>query len=163
MNRVVETINRMNSQVMSKRSPAFGAQLFRKRLLRTSPSSVGGIPTLGGVAVLSSTDEENFDYQFLGNARVMRIADYAPSLMIDRMDTHNSGGNGNEHRFIIEPEAPSGSPDWFAPKVHDVMYLWTDSAGTVKVGFEIVGVEAVNNLAPYSVRYVCNRRADLDL
>jgi len=43
------------------------------------------------------------------------------------------------------------------------MHLFADDVGTVKVAFEVVGVEAVNNLAPYSTRYVCNKRADLDL
>ena len=161
MNKVVESINRMNSRMMRKRTPVFFAQMFRKRIVRTAPTTIGGIPTLGGLAVLDSVDEDNIEFEFLGNARAIRTADFAPSLMNDLQDTHN--GNGNEYRFIIEPESPSGVPGWFDVKNHDVMYVWMDAVGTVKAAFEVVGVETVNNLAPYSVRYVCNKRADLDI
>jgi len=160
-NRVVETINRMSARVTLKRNPAFFAQVFRKRIVRTAPTTIGGIPTLGGLAVLDSEDEDAIEFDFLGNAKAVRTADFSPSLMMDRQDTHN--GSGNEYRFMIEPDAVSGSPGWFDIRNHDIMYVWMDGAGTVKAAFEVVGVEAVNNLAPYSTRYVCNKRADLDL
>jgi len=160
-NRVVETINRMNSRVMRKRAPVFFAQVFRKVIRRTAATTIGGIPTLGGLAVLDSVDEDDIEFEFLGNARAVRINDFSPSMMMDRQDAHN--GSGNEYRFLIEPEAVSGAPGWFDVRNHDVMYLWADNVGTVKVAFEVVGVETVNNLAPYSVRYVCNKRADLDI
>ncbi len=162
MNRIVETINAMNRRVTLKRSPSFGAQLFRKRILRTAPTSVGGIPTLGGLTVLDSVDEENITFDYLGNARVVRVNEFAPSMLNDRMDTHNSGGTGNELRFIIEPETANGATG-FEPKNHDVMFLWILADGSVRVAYEIVGVESVNNLPPFSVRYLCNRRADLDI
>jgi len=42
-------------------------------------------------------------------------------------------------------------------------HVCVDAVGTVKLAFEVVGVEAVNTLAPYSTRYGCNTRADLDV
>jgi hypothetical protein len=38
-----------------------------------------------------------------------------------------------------------------------------DEEGSVKLAFEVVGVETPINIPPYAMRYVCNRRAELDL
>lgn len=159
LNSVPSVINKMTRNIVVNHPNTFACQVYRKVVARADEATVSGLPTMGGLGVISSEDEENIDWDFLGNGYALLAEVFQPSSMMERMDTNN--GLNNEQRFLIEPEKPSGDPEFFIPRKNDVMVLViTDD---VRLAFQVVDVEAVNNIPPYSMRYVVNRRADLDL
>ena len=162
LNNVPGAINRMARNVVTNHPNTFNCQLFRKTVTRTAAESVAGNPTMGGLGVLDSMDEEQFEYTFLGNGYALHADGFAPAPMVKRGDANI--GHADEFRFLIEPEEPSGHPDWFDVRSHDVMHLLLgEGPGAARLAFEIVGTETTSNIPPYTTRYVMNRRDDLHI
>lgn len=155
LNQVPRAINRLAAQIVHRHPNSIGIQLFRKRVTRTPTH------TMGGLGVLSAEDEESIEYDFIGLGSALPNADDAasPTLVNDNRDVYH--GNGQEFRFLIEPEAQAGENGFFIPTQGDVIVLWLDDDGSLRVPFEVVDSETVNNLPPFSIRYICNRRDDL--
>ena len=149
---VPEAINSLSRNVVINHPNSFQCVLMRKVVNRTAATSVGGLPTLGGMAVISSDDEEDVSWEVLGNAYSLQTDHFDPSQMMDRQDANN--GAADEFRFLIEPETAGE----FDIKKLDVMYL---ILGQVRLAYQIIGIETVGNIPPYTLRYVCNRRDDL--
>lgn len=162
LNNVPEAINRMARNVVVNHPNAFNCQLFRKTVTRTGDEIVDGNPTLGGLAVLNTADEEQYEYAFVGNGYALPADGFSPAPMMDRKDA-NTGGI-DEYRFLVEPEGPSGSPEWFDVRTTDVIYLLLGGGpNPARIAFEVVGYETTSNIPPYTTRYVMNRRDDLHL
>ena len=164
LNNVPEAINRMARNVVVNHPNAFNIQLFRKSVTRSGigEETVDGNPTLGGLAVLNTGDEEQFEYAYVGNGYALPADPFGAAPMMDRKDA-NTGGI-DEFRFLIEPEGPSGSPEWFDVRTNDVIYvLLGDGPNPARIAFEVVGYETTSNIPPYTTRYVTNRRDDLHL
>jgi hypothetical protein len=233
LSNVPTAINQLSRNVVINHPNSYNAVMIRKRVTRTSPTSIGGAPTMGGMMVLNSEDEEKIEWDLLGNAYSLQAEMFTPGNMMDRQDANNGGID--EFRFLIEPEtllgngtgailtpvvtngvvtgitivnagmgyltgqalafagvgsgaaatiiavdgaitgititsggtgytsAPTASvlPRGFKVKKNDVMYLVLGES--IRLAFEIVAVETVNNISPYSERFVCNRRDDLHL
>ncbi len=154
---VPAAINRMARSVVINHPYSFNVQVFRKTVTRTEVETMGGLPTLGGLGVLDSNDEAEFNYSWIGNGFALPAEPFQPSPMMDRQDAHNHG-SGMEFRFLIEPEEAEG----FRLKSHDVFYLLLgDDPAPAKLAFEVALVEAVINLPPFCRRYVAHRRDDL--
>lgn len=153
LNIVPSTINRMSAQIVHNHPNSIAIQAFRKRVIRTP------VDSLGGLGVMLATDEEDYEFDFLGNGSALQVdGAFSPSLMNDNADAaHLSGA---EFRFLIQPNAQSNEPEWFDASVGDIIVLWLMDDGSLKIPFEIVGLETVNNLPPFSVRFICNRRDD---
>lgn len=165
LHNVPTTINRLLRQTVLNHPNAWGGFVLRKRVTRLAPATVGGLPTLGGLAVLDSEDEEQITFGYMGNVSALLAEQFAaPAGMLDRRDA-NLGGAVDELRFLIEPEAEPETSGWFEVKTHDVLYLLmgADFEQSPKVAYEVVGVETTSNIPPFTTRYVCNRRAALDL
>lgn len=160
LNNVPEAINRMTRNVVMNHPNTYSVQVFRKTITRTAPDAIAGAPTMGGLGVLDSMDEEQFEYAFLGNGFAMPAEGFAPAPMVKRGDANIYAGD--EFRFLIEPEEPSGHPDWFDVRNHDVMYLLLGAGPDApRLAFEIVGTETTSNIPPFTTRYITNRRDDL--
>ncbi|MGL5948121.1 MAG: hypothetical protein ACRCYV_03545 [Aeromonas sp.] len=154
-------INTMARNVIINHPNAFNFELYRRALLRPAPE-VGGQPTLGGMMVLSSEDEEAISWAFIGLGYALSAEAFAPASMVDRRDA--TYGGLDELRFLLEPEAMLGDAGGFAIEKGDVIYLLLGAGeGVAKVAYELVGVESTLNMAPYVSRYITNRRADLDV
>lgn len=227
---VPNSINSLSRNVVLNHPNSFQCVMMRKVVDRTSATSVGGSPTLGGMAVISSDDEENVSWDVLGNGYSLQVETYTAGLMMDRQDANNGGID--EYRFLIEPETEVGngtgavltpvvlagvvtdvtidaggngyltgqqivftgagtgalatitavngvitavtvdnggtgysavptvtiSNYGFDIKKNDVMYL---VLGSVRMAYEIIGIETTSNISPYTQRFICNRRDDL--
>ena len=150
LNNVPEAINRMARNIVVNHPNAYNCQVMRKTVLRT-PSG-----TMGGLAVLKSEDEENYTYEWLRNGYAMQAEAFAQAPMMDRMDANN--GSGDEFRFLIVPETENA----FEINKNDVFYLLLGTdPGSIKLAFEIVSIDTMVNIAPYTPVYLCNRRDDL--
>jgi len=157
---VPNAINRMTRNVVMNHPNTFNCQVFRKTITRAEQETVDGNPTLGGLGVLDTMDEEQFEYEFIGNGFALPADGFSPAPMMDRRDANI--GAGDEFRFLVEPEGQSGSAEWFDLRTHDVVYLLLDTGpAPAKLAFEVVGTETTSNIPPYTTRYITNRRDDL--
>lgn len=162
LNQVSRTANTLSERIIHHHPNSMGCQLFRKRVTRANPD------TLGGLGVLSAEDEEQIEYDFLGPGSALPNAeDAAQPLLLN--DNQDASFGAEEYRFLIAPEAQAGEAEWFSVEKADVLLLWLDTGEDdeqgasvfLKIPFEVVGTETIHNLPPFSVRYVCNRRDDL--
>lgn len=159
---VPDAINRMARNVVVNHPNTFNCEVYRKTVTRTAPETVDGNPTLGGLGVLDTMDEEQFEYAFLGYGYALHADGFSPAPMVDRHDANI--GTGEEFRFLIEPEEPSGHPGWFDVRTHDVAYLLLgDGPAPAKLAFEVIGTETTSNIPPYTIRFITNRRDDLHI
>lgn len=148
-------------RVVVRHPNSMTAVLYRKRSNRTDPLHSGN-PTMGGLAVLSSTDEEDYTYDRKGIVAMLPVVDrFAPSVMQKSMDV--SVGDGNiEARYLIVSIHDSAHPEYVKPKDHDIVFvLMTGEEDGPKFAFEIVKTETTLNVPPFTERYVLNRREDL--
>jgi len=152
LNNIPTAINRMARNIVINHPNAYNIIAVRKRVTRASDSSVGGLPTMGGMGVINSDDEESVEWDLLGNGYALPANPFSPSQMMDRQDANN--GFQDESIFLIEPE----DPELFLLQKHDVIYLILDD---IRLAFEIEGIETTSNIPPYTQRYICNRRDDL--
>jgi len=155
-------IKRMARNVVMNHPNSWNCQVFRKVVKRTAPETVAGAPTMGGLAVLDSMDEEDYEYVHLGNGYALRAEGFAPAPMTKRGDANIGSGEGM--LFLVEPKEPSGHPDSFDLRNHDVMLIWLGTApDCAKLAFEVVGIETTSDIPPYTTRYIMNRRDDLHI
>lgn len=164
LNNVPDTINRLARQTVLYHPNAWSGAVLRKVVTRPATATMGGLPVLGGLGVLDSEDEAAYTYEHVGNVTLLVAEVFgAPGIMHDRRDSQVS--DVTEYRFLIEPqdETEDDTPT-FTPKTRDLVYvaLGTDFATAAKACYEIVGVETSSNIPPYTQRYVCNRRPELD-
>lgn len=152
-------INRMARNIVINHPNSFECQMYRKSVDRANESVVSGMPTIGGLGVISAEDEENISYDLLGNGYALQAEPFSPSSIMERQDANN--GFANEFRFLIEPEQPTGAVGSFMIKKGDVMLIVISD--DVRLAYEVVDTETVMNISPFAMRYVTNRRGDLDL
>jgi hypothetical protein len=157
LNSIPEAVNAMAVAVIQNHPNAVNCSCYRKVLLRSGGEAVGGIPTLGGMAVLDSEDEDDIDIQWIGNGYALQAEPFQPSMMMDNQDANNS--YAVQIPFLIVPESVDNE---FTLKKRDlIMLLFND--GLIKLAWEIVAIETVINVPPFTHRYLLNKRADLNL
>lgn len=156
---VPDNFNKFARNVVMTHPNSMPAVMYRKTNTRPD-EKLNSVPSMGGIGVLSSTDEEQFDYNRIGPCRVLPAEPFQAAPMAKSRDANI--GAVDEYRFMIEPLHPSGHAEWFLPKNHDVFYLLLtgDEAGP-SIAFEIVAEETTSNIPPFTQRYVCNRRDEL--
>lgn len=147
--------------VVLKHPNSMDVAIYRKVVKRKDldpDSMLGGLPTLGGMGVLDSEDEDDFDMMPIGDARMLPCEAFQPSSVVDRGDGVD-GADGVWAYAMIEPLAAPDDPEHFELKTHDFVFVvvWE---GTY-VGYEVVGREANINIPPFVARYVLNKRDDL--
>ncbi|QFY42988.1 hypothetical protein F6R98_10480 [Candidatus Methylospira mobilis] len=155
LSNVPTAINKMTRKVIKHHPNAYNCQIFRKAVNRPDPQ-MGGIPTLGGIGVLDTEDEEDISWEWIANGYSMTVESFQPSPMMSRQDANN--GDTEEYRFLIVPEDDAAD---LQLKKHDVVYLLLGEF--IRLAYEIVGIETVINIPPYAMRYVMNRRDDLHM
>ncbi|WP_171304463.1 hypothetical protein [Acinetobacter proteolyticus] len=122
---------------------------------------VGERATMGGAMVLSIDDEPDVNWSMIGLGYALVADQFQPSIMMDRGDANN--GNGDEFRFLIEPDLEP-TEGGFEPKKNDVFYVVLGDIQDEKaprIAYEIIFIETIVNVPPFVPRYVCNRRDDL--
>ncbi|KJV08029.1 hypothetical protein [Methylocucumis oryzae] len=155
LNNVPDAINRIKRNVVINHPNTYNCHIVRKIINRADEPEVGGLPTLGGLGMISADDEQDVDWDFIDNGYALPAEPFgAPSQMMDRQDANNP--SLEEFRFLIEPEDAD-----IELKKNDVIYLIISEV--VLIAFEIVTVETLTNIAPFNIRYVCNKRPDLFL
>ncbi|MDF0506841.1 hypothetical protein POK33_39500 [Burkholderia cenocepacia] len=142
--------------VTLKHPNSMDCTVFRRVLKRTAPDggSVGGLPTLGGLAVLSPEDEPEYDYEPLGEAKILITSRFDGDVdLSDRMDSLPPDVSLQE-ALIEAIEVPG-----FTPKKYDLVGVMP--GGGVLIGFEVVGTTSSVGIYPYVTKYVIAPRDKL--
>lgn len=147
---------RIAARAMVTRHPnAFEAQVMRRNVTRTAGAEAGeagGLPTLGGLAVMDPEDEAEVEYSLLGTARVLFTTMYEPSTMADNRESPEAAANA---LALIEPDLPGA----FEPKDGDLVMLMP-GAGVV-IPYEVTNVLNQVNIPPYVPKYELSAQGDL--
>jgi hypothetical protein len=103
---VPTAINALARKVVINHPNSVNIVAVRKRVTRPGPLS-GGLPTMGGMGVISSDDEESIEWDLLGNGYALKAQPFESASMMDRQDANN--GSGDEFRYLLEPEVLPGN------------------------------------------------------
>lgn len=175
LHNVPNTMNRMIRNVVENHPNSLSCEYYRKHVLRNrreegeEEEMPFGEETVGGAGVLDSTDEEDYEFEYLGLGWALPAEAFQPSKITDHKDANI--GFAPEQTYLIVPQAQTGEEGFFIPRTHDVMYLqlYLGENGPdgepliARIAYEIVRMETTTNIPPYTNRWVCNRRDDLHL
>lgn len=161
LNRVPAHVNYAVRQVVLRHANSMDCFLLRKEVKRTESvdgqdQEMAGLPTIGGMGVLDSEDEQDFDYEEIGDGRALICGTYEPQSLNSRQD---SPVQRLQQEVQIEPVAEPGTPGWFDVQKRDIVVLLPGMG--VGVALEIVDIIGNVNIPPYTQRYICNPRDDL--
>lgn len=163
LNQVPIQVGRMARNVVLNHPNSMEIQMWRKVILRKDTGEVAGKPTLGGLGVLDSDDEDDIDWVYLGTGRALRAEMFQPSGMVDRNDANI--GFSDEALFLIEPAANSGEEGFFDVRTHDVMKIIIrmppNYENYATIAYEVTGRETTSDIPPFNIRYKCSLRDDL--
>jgi hypothetical protein len=162
LNNVVSAVTALARRRVMNDPNAWLVSAFRKRVVRTAGSAMGGAPTLGGLGVLDSEDEAEIEYDFLGHGVALFTEAFQATGATLSDDRGVALAETGEFRALMEPEDPPGHPEWWETHKRDIWYFWCDERPEgPKVAYEIVALEPTLNIPPYAMRYVLNRRDDM--
>lgn len=163
-------IQRMALNVIRRHPNAWSVQFFRKVIDRTASASYGGMPTLGGAAVLDSQDEPAFHYEFLANGYAMRAEQFMGQGMNMTEALDAPFGGEAQFSYALATELPPPPALGQVPalpvelKTKDlVLFVLGDTPDAARLAYEIATVQPTMEMPPYLPRYVLNRYADFDL
>lgn len=117
---------------------------------------LAGLPTLGGIGVLSSEDEDDFDWDALGGGMILFTGTFPGSPQVERADGLVPLSSPEA---LIECDANPGTPEYFEARRNDIVYVLIGDE--VSLPYEIVGIDGVVNIPPYTRRFILNARDDL--
>jgi hypothetical protein len=151
-------------QVVLRHPRGLDCQVWRRVVTRPAAGMtgvmeqiMGGLPTLGGMGVLSAEEEPSIEYQPLGAGRLL-FCDTAPpmSMMNDR-------GTGTLAAETVDAQvealASPGTPEHYTPTKGDLVLL-LPGLGAV-IAFTVEAVPTPTVIAPMVRRLTLQRRDDL--
>lgn len=157
LNNVAVQIAKGARSVTLRHPNSFDCHLYRKVVARTSDGQMGGLPTIGGLGALDSEDEDDVDWNMIGFGKLNQVGMFEPSSFNDRETTLDV--QYPQMIALIEAIAEPGEAEYFVADKHDLVFL--DISDIVRIGFEIVDIIGDINIAPYTKKYVLNKRDEL--
>ncbi|APQ14630.1 hypothetical protein BJP27_24600 (plasmid) [Pseudomonas oryzihabitans] len=151
---VPEQQRRMARQVVMRGPNSIPCVVYRKEVLRTAETAVGGLPDMGGLGVLDSEDEPAYRFTELGEGMMRPCGDYHPqtSNVIDSQD----GVIYAEGQMLFQIECKTEGA--FQIKKHDRIDA-LPGLGFV-IPYEVVGLIAPGSIPPYLFQYILEPRQD---
>lgn len=170
LNAVPTAINAATRQVVLRHPNSMDCTVYKKVVKRVetfgdldpdSPapddlSEVGGMPTLGGMGVLRSEDESDFDYVERGAAKCLFAGVFAPNDLNERDDAVLQQ---DAQEAQVECLAAPGAPEYFQADTTDLVMI-TPGLGVV-LAYEVATISGMANIPPYVRKLVLNPRDDL--
>lgn len=170
LNSVPVSINANTRQVVLRHPNTMPCTVFRKVVKRVetageldpdsdtpgAPSEMGGMPTLGGMGVLRSEDEADYEYEPLGEARCLFAGPYVPNDMNERDDAVLQQAMQEAQ---VEPLADPSTPEYFVADTSDLVLI-TPGLGVV-LAYDVASVTGQALIPPYVRKLVLNPRDDL--
>lgn len=164
LNNVATQINRSARMVTMRHPNAMECDVSRKqcrRLAASLPAEMGGLPTIGGLGVLSGEDESDFEYIERGDAKILFCGIFQGP----------GGGNWTEHgamdyqsppvEAMIECLAEPGTADHFFPDKNDLVMAYPGEG--IVLAYEVMGVDSAIGIPPYTRKYLLQPRQDMNV
>nr|WP_319566287.1 hypothetical protein [uncultured Rhodoferax sp.] len=163
LNNVPIAIKNACRQVVLRHPNSMDCWVWRKQVTRVEndpdtglPSTMGGSPTLGGMGVLRSEDEADYDYVMLGEGKCMALGPYQPN---DEVERGNALLQATQQEAQVVSLAGEGEPGHFIPDTGD-MVMVTPGLAVVLV-YDVATITGLANIPPYIQKLVLNPRDDL--
>lgn len=159
---VPASVSYSSRQVVLRHPNSMTCHVWRKQVLRTElddlgdPSVMGGSPTMGGMGVLRSEDESEFEYQELGEGRMLFVGIYQPADVVER---DNGLVPAELQEALVECLVDPAAPGFFLVDTSDVVFL--DLGMGNLMPYEVATVTGGIHIPPYTRRLVLNPRDDL--
>jgi hypothetical protein len=151
-------------QVVLRHPRGLDCQVWRRVVTRPTAGVtgvmeqiMGGLPTLGGMGVLSAEEEPSIEYQPLGAGRLL-FTDQAPPMSVLN-DRGNATVAAETVDAQVEPLANPGTPEHFEPAKGDLVLL-LPGLGAV-IAFTVEAIPTSTVIAPMVRRLTLQRRDDL--
>lgn len=133
-----------------------------RKVLLTPPDAeqMGGLPTLGGMGVLKSEDSPDFEYQKIGEGKILMTGQFSGGEMTDQGDSILPDQPMQEARIECADVVVDGIKQP-GPTINKGDLIGMMPGGGVLIGFEVVG--QVGNVAiwPYVTKWVVAPRDEL--
>lgn len=162
INAVPTTVNKATRMVVLNHPRGLDALIYRKRVTRTEvdpttgqPSEMGGAPTLGGMGVLRSEDEPEFEFDYIGDAKVLLCGVWQEQSINDRGNAAIQPAQEAQIEAVAEP----GTPEHFTAEVGDLVMV--DMGMGAVFGFTIEDMPSSTYIGSMVRRYVLQPRDDL--
>jgi hypothetical protein len=154
LNAIPQQMNLMARNVTLRHPNSLDCEIYRKVVLRTGPDDPGGMPSLGGMAVLDSEDEPDVTWEDLGLAKLLNTEPFHMSEVVNRDDGLDM--NIPEMFAQVEFLDISNDPDRRVLQKHDIaMLIISDD---VRIGYEVMDVFGTVNIAPFTRKYRFEKR-----
>lgn len=155
LNRVAEVARTANRAMVTRHPNAMDCEVWRKAVTRTAGAvgaPVGGIPTLGGPAVLDPEDEAEVEYTMIGAGKVLFAGIYEGTTLSDSRDGAEAQATA---MASIEPTVAGA----FEPKDSDLIMAMP--GGGVVIPYEVTRVINAVNIPPYVPKYELSAQGDM--
>ena len=160
---VPTSINRSNRLVVLRHPNAFEVVVSRKQVQRAeadpatgNPNEMGGAPTMGGMGVLRSEDEAEFEYVELGEGRCLFTGGSMPIAM-NEADSAPIAENLRE--CMIESKFEPGTPGHWIVERGDLVAL--NLGLGVIMAYEVAEITGTVAIPPHTRKVLLNPRDDL--
>jgi hypothetical protein len=127
--------------------------VYRKVVTRTAPDTLGGLPTIGGLGILSDEDETDFEYQPLGDGSLVMIGTYQGGFNSDD-NSFLDNPNTAQQEVLLEPITEGQ----FTPQKYDFVNV---TIGEAVLPYEITDITGTVNIPPFTQKYVLQLRDEL--
>lgn len=155
INGVPTAITQAARTVTLKHPNAMDCDVYRKVVTRTDDGTLGGLPTLGGLGVLKSEDEPEFEYQKLGAAKVLMTGQHDDAAGLNDRGDAIAPSTAQVEAQIEFVDATTST----TIQKNDLLAVMP--GGGVVIGFEVVGMTSSVNIYPYTPKWVLAARDDL--
>lgn len=161
LNNVPIQVNKAARQVVLRHPNAMDCTVWRKAVNRVAETSMGGLPTIGGLGVLDAEDEADYSYTELGDARILFCGVFQGQAG-NTIDA-DTGLNYPDMPIeaLVECVAEPTAEGFFVADKPDMVTVYP-GAGIV-LSYEVVGVTGAVNIPPYTRKLVLAPRQDMDV
>lgn len=163
LNSVTTAVSSATRQVVLRHPNSMPCTVWRRQVKRIEadpetgdPSEMGGSPTLGGMGVLRSEDEADFDYVELGAGMCLFCGVFQPTDLNERDDAPLQQPMQEAQ---VEPLAEPGLPGHFVADTTDLVLI--EPGLGVVLAYDVASLGSLANIPPYVRKLVLNPRDDL--
>lgn len=156
LNNVPKAMARAGRQVTLRHPNAKDCTVWRKKLLRTGApgDDLGGIPNIGGLGVLDAEDEADFEFEVVGDAKIVFAGIAQPE-----------GANWNDvDSGIIPGQMPQEALIEFIDEANGHVkkpdIISVEPGGGIVLIYEVIGENSTVDIPPYVRRFIVAQRSD---
>ncbi len=159
---VPTTINASRRLVVLRHPNAMECEVWRKQVSRTeltggAPNdTLGGLPTMGGLGMLSGEDESDVTWTQVGDAKILFGGVFQGTSEVDADNGLVPVQQGDAQiECILAPNADG----FFVTERNDLVMVLP--GGGIVLPYEVVDEVGSINIPPYTRKYILNARDDL--